>query len=129
MENFYFLFDSSTHFQLWYQKGFTIGFMVLSFSTLTFLSIFYLLLGRNSMRFSSMSSWFLFCVYNLVTIFIITLLLEGFQVFELPTIGDFYYEIWLFTIINALYGFVLYLLLSLLFKRFSIFSKYYPVKF
>lgn len=129
MENFYFLFDSSTHFQLWYEKGFTIGFMILSFSTLTFLSVFYLLLGRKSMRFSSVGSWFLFCVYNLVTIFIITLLLEGFQVFELPTIGDFYYEIWLFTIINALYGFVLYFLLSLLFKRFSIFSKYYPVKF
>lgn len=129
MENFYFLFDSSTHFQLWYEKGFTIGFMVLSFFTFLYLSVFYLLLGRKSMRFSSIGSWFFFGVYNLVTIFVITLLLEGFQVFELPDFGDFYYEIWLFTIINALYGFVLYFLLSLLFKRFSIFSKYYPVKF
>ncbi len=129
MENFYFLFDSTKHFQLWYEKGFTIGFMVLAFSTLLYLSIFYLLLGRKSMRFSSMGSWFLFGVYNLITIFIITLLLEGFQVFELSVFGEFYYEIWLFTIINALYGFVLYFLFSLVFKRFSIFSKYYPVKF
>lgn len=129
MENFYFLFDSTKHFQLWYEKGFTIGFMVLAFSTLLYLSIFYLLLGRKSMRFSSMGSWFLFGVYNLITIFIITLLLEGFQVFELSVFGELYYEIWLFTIINALYGFVLYFLFSLVFKRFSIFSKYYPVKF
>ncbi|MGB3152076.1 MAG: hypothetical protein WBB27_15580 [Maribacter sp.] len=129
MENFYFLFDSNAHFQLWYEKGFTIGFMVLSFFTLLYLSVFYLLLGRKSMRFSSMGSWFLFGLYNLVTIFIVTILIEGFQVFELSSFSDFYYEIWLFTIINALYGFVLYFLFSIVFKRFSIFSKYYPVKF
>lgn len=129
MENFYFLFEDLSNWSIWDQKGYTIGFMVLTFSTLLYLSIFYLLLGRKSMRFSSMGSWFLFGVYNLITIFIITLLLEGFQVFELSSFGDFYYEIWLFTIINALYGFVLYFLFSLVFKRFSIFSKYYPVKF
>lgn len=129
MENFYFLFEGLEYWPVWDQKGFTIGFMVLSFSTLLYLSVFYLLLGRKSMRFSSMGSWFLFGLYNLVTIFIVTILIEGFQVFELSSFSDFYYEIWLFTIINALYGFVLYFLFSLVFKRFSIFSKYYPVKF
>lgn len=128
MENFYFLFDSIEHFQLWYEKGFTIGFMILSFSTLLYLSIFYLLLGRKSMRFSSMGNWFLFGMCNLTTIFVATLLIEGFQVFELSSFVNFDYEIWLFTIINALYGFVLYFLFSIVFKRFSIFSKYYPIK-
>ncbi len=129
MEDFYFLFEDLNNWSVWDDKGYTIGFMVLLFSTLLYLTIFYILLGRKSMRFSSIGNWFLFAVYNLITIFVFTLLVEGFQVFELLSFGDFYYEIWLFAIINTLYGFALYFVLSLIFKRFSIFSKFYPVKF
>ncbi len=129
METFYFLFEDTNNWSVWDEKGFTVGFMILSFSTLLFVSIFYLLLGRKSMRFSSVGHWFLFGFYNNIIIFGITVLLEGFLVFELASFQDFDYEIWLFSIINTLYGFVLYFLFSMVFKYFSIFSKYYPVKF
>lgn len=129
MEDFYFLFEDLNNYQIWYEKGFSMGFMVLLLFTMLYLSIFYLVLGRQGMRFSSLGSWFLFGVFNAFTVFLITLAIEGFAIFELPSIGDFYYEIWLFSMLNAAYGFVLYALLSLIFKRFSIFSKFYPVKF
>ncbi|NAS31987.1 hypothetical protein GTQ40_13455 [Flavobacteriaceae bacterium R38] len=129
MENFYFLFEDLNNWSVWDEKGYTIGFMILLFSTLIYLTIYYIILGRKGMRFSSMGRWFLFGVFNMLTIFIVTLLIEGFKVFELPSFNDFFYEIWLFTIINTLYSFVLYFILSLVFKRFSIFSKFYPVKF
>lgn len=129
MEDFYFLFEDLNNYQIWYEKGFSIGFLILLFPTLLSLIIFYLVLGRQGMRYSNLGSWFLFALFNVLAIFLITLIIEGFTVFEIPSLGDFYYEIWLFSMLNAGYGFVAYVLFSLVFKRFSIFSKYYPVKF
>lgn len=129
MENFYFLFESPQNWDVWDQRGFTLGFLVLLVSTLVFLSIYYIVIGRKTMGFATLGKWFLFGLFNAITVFIITMLVEGFNVFGNLSIGDFDYEIWLFTMINGLYAFILFVLLSLLFKRFSIHSKYIPVKF
>jgi len=129
MENFYFLFEDIENWAIWDDKGYSIGFIILLCLTLLYLTIFYVVLGRQGMRFSSLGKWFLFGVFNMITIFFTTLVIEGFKVFELTSFGDFHYGVWLFAIINTLYSFILYFLLSLVFKRFSIFSKFYPVKF
>lgn len=129
MENFYFLFESPDNWDIWDERGFTLGFLVLLASTLLFLSIYYIVIGRKTMSFSTLGKWFLFGLFNTITVFIITMLVVGFSVFGNLSIGDFEYEIWMFTMINALYAFILFVLLSLLFKRFSIHSKYIPVKF
>ena len=129
MENCYFMFNSIENWDIWDQRGYTLGFLVLLFSTLLFLSIYYLLLGRKTMSYATLGKWFLFGILNAIAVFFITMLVEGFSVFSYISIGDFAYEVWLFTMINALYAFILYALLSLLFKRFSVHSKYIPVKF
>lgn len=129
MENFYFLFESLENWDTWDERGYTLGFLILIVSTLLFLSVYYLMIGRRTMGFSTLGKWFLFGLFNAIAVFVLTMLVEGFSVFDNLAIGDFDYEIWLFTMINALYAFVLYALLSLLFKRFSIHSKYIPVKF
>lgn len=128
MENFYFLFEDLNNWDVWVDKGYSAGFIILLTTSLIINAIYYIVLGRKSMRFSTMGKWFLFGFINFVLIFFITLVVEGITVFDL-TFGDFFLKIWIFTIINAFYGFVLYALLSLLFKRFSIFSKFIPVKF
>ena len=128
MENFYFLFEDLENWDVWVDKGYSAGFIILLATSLIINSIYYIVLGRKSMRFSTIGKWFMFGFINFALIFLITLVVEGITIFNLA-FGEFYYEIWLFTIINAFYGFVLYTLLSLLFKRFSIFSKFIPVKF
>jgi hypothetical protein len=128
MEAFYFLFESLDNWDIWDEKGYSSGFIILVATSLLINLIYYIILGRKSMRYSTMGKWFLFGGINFVLVFLITLVVEGITIFDLA-FGEFYYEIWLFTIINAFYGFVLYVLLSLLFKRFSIFSKFIPVKF
>ena len=129
MEIFYFLFESLENWDTWDEKGFSLGMLILFVSTIFFLILYYIILGRKTDRFASLGKWFLFGIINSLVVFIITLLVEGFNVFEYDSIGDFEYEIWSFTIINTIYAFILYFLFSLLFKRFSIHSKYYPVKF
>lgn len=124
MENFYFLFEDLNNWSVWDEKGYSMGFIILIATSLLITVLYYLLLGRRSMRFSTLGSWFVFGLINSFLVFVITLLVQGFAVF-----GFFFYEIWIFTILNALYGFALYLILSLIFKRFSVFSKYIPVKF
>ena len=128
MENFYFFFEDLDNWDVWNERGYTMGFIILIAISFLITAIYYLYLGRRSMSYSTLGKWFLFCFLNVILVFILTLLVEGFTVFENPGIGDFEYEIWLFTMINSLYAFVLYILLSLLFKRFSIHSKYIPVK-
>lgn len=129
MENFYFLFESLENWDTWDEKGFSLGMLILFVSTIFFQILYYILLGRKTDRYASLGKWFLFGIINCIIVFIATLLVEGFSVFEYESIGDFEYEIWSFTIINTVYAFILYFLLSLIFKRFSIHSKYYPVKF
>ncbi len=129
MELFYFLFEDLNHWEIWDERGYTIGFMILLCASFLYNVLFYIVFGRKGMRFSTLGRWFLFGVCNVFTVFITSIAIEGFSVFELATLGDFYYEIWLFAIINACYAFVLYFLLSLAFKRFSIYSKFIPVKF
>lgn len=128
MENFYFLFEDLNNWDVWNEKGYSAGFIILITTTLIMNTVYYIFLGRKSMRYSTMSKWFLFGFFNFLMVFLLTLIIEGITIFELA-FGEFHYEIWLFTIINAFYGFVLYCLLSLIFKRFSIFSKFIPVKF
>jgi len=129
MEIFYFLFESIENWDIWAERGYMLGFLVLFASTFFFLSLYYILIGRKTMSYATLGKWFLFGLFNAITVFIVTMLVEGFSVFENLSIGDFSYEVWLFTMINALYAFVFYVLLSLLFKRFSIHSKFIPVKF
>lgn len=129
METFYFLFNSVENWDIWDKQGYTIGFLILIISTLLFLSLYYILIGRRTMSFSTLSKWFLFGVLNAIVVFVITLIVEGFSVFQHLSIGEIRYEVWLFTIINALYALVLYVFLSVIFKKFSIHSKYIPVKF
>lgn len=129
MEIFYFLFESIENWDIWSERGFTLGFLVLFASTLLFLSLYYILIGRKTMSYATLGKWFLFGLVNAITVFIVTMLVEGFSVFKNTSVGDFGYEVWLFTMVNTLYAFVLYVLLSLLFKRFSIHSKFIPVKF
>ncbi|QHI37244.1 hypothetical protein IMCC3317_26220 [Kordia antarctica] len=129
MENFYFLFESIENWDTWDEKGFSLGMLILFVSTIFFQILYYILLGRKTDRFSNLGKWFLFGIINSLMVFLVTLLVEGFIVFEHESIGDFEYEIWSFTIINTIYAFLLYFIFSLAFKRFSIHSKYYPVKF
>ena len=128
MEAFYFLFEDLNNWSVWDEKGFLIGFLIMVITTVIFTSLYYLYFGRKNMKFATLGKWFLFGLLNLIVVFISTLFIEGITVFNLE-FGSFFLELWLFTIINSLYGFVLYFLLSLLFKRFSIFPKYIPVKF
>jgi len=128
MENFYFLFEDLDNWDTWNDIGYTVGFIILFATSLLVSAIYYLILGRKSMRYSTMGRWFLFGGVNFITVFVLTLIIEGISVFNL-VFGEFFIKIWVFAIVNALYSFVLYILLSLVFKRFSIFSKYIPVKF
>lgn len=128
METFYFLFENLEYWSIWDDQGYSAGFIILLVTSILINIIYYLVLGRQSMRYATMRSWLLFGVLNVALIFLITLVVEGVYVFDLA-IDSIYYNIWVFTIINACYGFVLYALLSIGFKRFSIFSKFIPVKF
>ncbi len=128
MENFYFLFEDLDNWDVWDEKGYLIGFIILLVTSLVITAVYYLYLGRKSMRFSTVGKWFLFSVVNFILVFVITLIIEGLTIFEL-SFGSFYFEIWLFAIINSFYAFVFYILLSLIFKRLSVFSKFIPVKF
>ena len=128
MENFYFLFEDLNNWQTWSDIGYTIGFIILMATTLIVSAIYYLLLGRKSMRYSTMGKWSSFLGINFILVFLLTLIIEGISVFDLA-FGDFFIKLWVFTIINALYSLVLFFVWSLIFKRFSIFSKYIPVKF
>jgi len=128
MEFFYFLFEDLNHWDIWDQKGYSTGLIILFATTILVTVFYYLLLGRKTMRFSTLGGWFVFGLSNFLLVFIITLFAQGFGVFELA-FGDFFYEIWIFSLLNAIYGFVLYIFASLFFKRFSIFSKFIPVKF
>ncbi len=129
MENFYFFFESIDNWDTWDHQGYTLGFFILFASTLLFLTVYYIFIGRKTMSYSTLGKWFLFGVLNTIAVFILTMLVEGFTVFGFNAVGDFEYEIWSFTMINAIYAFVIFILLSLLFKRFSIHSKFIPVKF
>jgi|SRR5690554_4551245 len=128
MENFYFLFESLDNWDVWDERGFLLGFLVLFMSTFLFLTIYYIAIGRRTMSFSTLGKWFLFGLFNVITVFTITLLVEGFTVFENLSLSAFEYEIWVFTMLNALYAFVFYAIFSVLFKRFSIHSKFIPIK-
>jgi hypothetical protein len=128
MEEFYFLFEDLNNWDVWTDTGYTTAFIILVTTSLIVSAIYYLLLGRISMRYSTMGKWFLFSMINLMLVFILTITIEGILIFDL-VIGGFFPKLWIFTIINSIYSFVLYLLLSLVFKRFSIFSKFIPVKF
>lgn len=128
METFYFLFEDLDNWSTWDEQGYSAGFIVLLAISLFINVIYYVLLGRKSMRYATMSKWLMFGLLNVALIFLITLVVEGVYIFDLA-FNAIYYKIWLFTIINACYGFLLYTLLSLVFKRLSIFSKFIPVKF
>ncbi|WP_040248042.1 hypothetical protein [Psychroserpens mesophilus] len=128
MEEFYFLFEDLNNWDVWTDTGYTTAFIILVTTSLIVSAIYYLLLGRISMRYSTMGKWFLFSMINLMLVFILTITIEGILIFDL-VFGEFFPKLWIFTIINSIYSFVLYLLLSLVFKRFSIFSKFIPVKF
>ncbi|MEM6717728.1 MAG: hypothetical protein AAF611_00290 [Bacteroidota bacterium] len=129
MENFYFLFESAENWETWNEKGFLIGMLILFGFTFLFLTLYYIIFGRKTDRYASVGKWFLFGVINLLLVFIVTLLVEGFSVFAYDGFDNFEFEIWSFSLINMLYAFVFYFLFSLVFKRFSIHSKFYPVKF
>lgn len=128
MENFYFLFEDLNDWDIWNEKGYTTGFIILIAISLLITAIYYLLLGRTSMSYSTLGKWFLFGILNSIFVFLTTLLIQGFAIFDY-LFADFPYSIWIFSLINAMYAFMLYLLLSVVFKRFSIFSKFIPVKF
>jgi|GEM_PF-4757161 len=128
MENFYFLFEDLENWDIWEEVGYSAGFIILITTSLLINLIYYIFLGRKSMRYSTMGKWFLFGVINFMLVFLITIAVEGVTIFNL-SFGDFFPKLWIFTIINAIYGFVLYALLSIVFKRFSIYSKFIPVKF
>ena len=128
MEAFYFFFEDLNNWSVWDEKGYLIGFLILLATSLFFTLLYYLYFGRKSMKYATVGKWFLFGVLNMIIVFISTLLIEGVAVFNLA-FGNFFFEIWLFAMINALYAFVFYFLYSLIFKRFSIFPKFIPVKF
>ncbi|MCK8480917.1 hypothetical protein [Psychroserpens algicola] len=128
MEEFYFLFEDLNNWDVWTDTGYITAFIILVTTSIIVSAIYYLLLGRISMRYSTMGNWFLFSMINLILVFILTITIEGILIFDL-VFGEFFPKLWIFTFINSFYSFVLYLLLSLVFKRFSIFSKFIPVKF
>ena len=128
MENFYFLFEDLNNWDIWDEKGYTTGFIILIVTSILITTIYYLYLGRTSMSYSTLGKWFLFGTLNSIFIFLITLIVEGLTIFNLQ-FSEFAYSIWIFSLINAIYAFILYIILSLVFKRFSIFSKFIPVKF
>ncbi len=128
MEAFYFFFEDLNNWSVWDEKGYLIGFLILILTTLLFTLIYYLYLGRKNMKYATVGKWFFFGVLNIIVVFIGTLLIEGITVFNLA-FDTFFFEIWLFAIINAIYAFIFYFIFSLVLKRFSIFPKYIPVKF
>lgn len=128
MEAFYFFFEDLNNWSVWDEKGYLTGFLILLITTLFFTLLYYLYFGRKNMKYATVGKWFLFGLLNMIVVFIGTLFIEGIAVFDLA-FGDFFFEIWLFTMINALYAFVFYFIFSLIFKRLSIFPKYIPVKF
>lgn len=128
MENIYFLFEDLENWEVWSEIGYSIAFLLLFVISLLYTTMYYLLFGRSSMRYATLSKWFIFMLFNAFTVFIVTLIIEGVYIFNL-SFGEFFPKLWLFTIYNTCYSFILYLLLSIVLKRFSIHSKYIPVKF
>jgi hypothetical protein len=128
MEHFYFLFEDLQNWSTWTEIGYTIGFLILLISSLIFNTIYYLFLGRRGMRYATTGKWTLFLFLNFFFVFTLTLITETTYIFEL-NFREIFPKLWVFTLINAVYSLVIFFLLSLIFKRFSVFSKYIPVKF
>lgn len=127
MEQFYFLFEDLDNWETWTEEGYAIGFLVLLVSSLLLNAIYYLFLGKRSMKYSTTGKWTLFLFINFLFVFILTLTLETVYIFQL-SFGEIFPKLWIFTFINSCYALVIFFLLSLIFKRFSIYSKYIPIK-
>ena len=131
VESFYSLFEpTGTDWETWNNSGFFLGFItVLGISLLTIL-VYYLLLGRATLRFASIGSWFLFMTFNSVLIFLVTSLLCGYVAFEnIGGFKDFQMDIWVFSTYNAtVYAWSIFLFFSLIFNNFSLHHRYLPFR-
>lgn len=128
MEQFYFLFEDLDNWDTWTEIGYTIGFLILFISSAVFNTIFYLYLGKRTINYATTGKWTLFLFLNFFVVFALTLIIETTYIFEL-SFGEIFPKLWVFTFLNACYSLLFFFLLSLVFKRFSVFSKYIPVKF
>ena len=125
METFYFLFDNPNRDPLWWDSGYLIGFLILLFTTILVVTVFYLFLGKRNSRYSKVGKWFLFMFLNSLLIFLMSLTVINYNVFEEPE--GIRPDVWLFSVINATgYAVLFYTAFSLFINNFSIYSKYIP---
>jgi hypothetical protein len=113
---------------LFYQGyGFLVGALSFFIIPFIFASIYYLVLGRNTDAYSSITSWLLFGLASSLIVFLITLTIIGFKLKENIALEDFHIEIWIFSIVNGIaYGGLWYFISSLLFNNLSVHSKFIP---
>ncbi|MFO7657166.1 MAG: hypothetical protein R6W78_08870 [Bacteroidales bacterium] len=110
-----------------FSYGFLAGALILIFSTLIVSSIYYLWLGRVTDSFSRIGKWFLFGIINSILILILCISIIGFRIGEYTQLSAIHIDIWMFSIVNGLiYGFIFYLIVSILMNNFSKYSKYIP---
>ncbi len=107
--------------------GYTVAALLLLFSTIIVAAIYYLWLGKSTDSYANIGSWFVFGLINMVLIFILTLSILGFKLKENTSIAEIETEIWIFSVVNAfIYGFIFYLIVSILMNSSSKYSKYIP---
>lgn len=108
------------NYQIFSEKGYLAGGFICLIFTLITSGIFYLLLGNYREEFARVWKWLLTLIINIVLVFFITVYWESFKVFDfIQDWGSIPNDIWMFSLVNALYAVLLFFLLSLLFKRFS----------
>jgi len=131
MESFYFWFvpTSSTFKVFTLEHGFLISILILLFSSIIFCSIYYLILGKTTDRYSNTGSWLVFGLINMFFIFIITLSVLAFGLGESVSLSEINSDYWVFSIVNGLiYGLIFYFIVSILMNNASRYSKYIPFK-
>lgn len=128
MEIFYEFWFTPEDFDLFNTGyGYLIGVISFFIIPFIFVSIYYLVLGRSTDAYSSITSWLLFGLASSFIVFLITLTIIGFKLKENIALEDFHIEIWIFSIVNGIaYGGLWYFISSLLLNNLSVHSKFIP---
>lgn len=131
MESIYFWFNDVNTYGIFVEKyGYFYAFLILLISTLVIASIYYLAIGKKTDNYATIGNWFMFGLLNTILIFIITLSVLAFSLAEHTELDMVPNDYWVFSIVNGLiYGFILYLIISLIMNNYSTNSKYIPFNF
>ncbi len=114
------VFNPSIKYKLWLNGGFTIGFFILFIGTFLGTFIYYVVVGKNTRKYAHLKSWLFSLFSTMIVVFLLSLTMLGFIVFQVPDFESIPIDIWIFSLWNStLYAIVFFFLFSLIFRQFK----------